>query len=174
MIERPRGADQESVKGLPATGEHSETSVKKISCPAKRFRTRREVGTGAPVFSRAKNRTRLASSAVTASTCLAIRSGGGGRKGRSGLRRTGGERRNPADNDGKARQMRPGQLIAENFRLFNLRTSRGRTGRPGRFCLLPSLTLAKANWKSKSIKVLGLNNVLANQILAIGIADIAP
>ena len=43
-----------------------------------------------------------------------------------------------------------------------------RTGRPWRLRLLPDLTLAKANWKSKSIKVLGLNNVLANQILARG------
>jgi hypothetical protein len=34
--------------------------------------------------------------------------------------------------------------------------------------LLPDLTLAKAIWKSKSIKVLGLNNVLANQILGSG------
>ncbi len=47
---------------------------------------------------------------------------------RSGLRRTGGERHNPADNNGKARQMRPGQLIAENFRLFRLRASRPGNG----------------------------------------------
>jgi hypothetical protein len=61
--------------------------------------------------------------------------------------------------------MRPGQLIAENFRLFHLRASVQGTDRPWRFCLLPDLTLAKANWKSKSIKVLGLNNVLVNQFI---------
>jgi hypothetical protein len=42
---------------------------------------------------------------------------------RSGLRRTGGERRNPADSNGKARQMRPGQLIAEILRRYQLRAS---------------------------------------------------
>ena len=60
---------------------------KKISCPAKRFPNAARGGMGAPAFSRAKNRTRRASSAVTsttfvvtASTCLAFRSGGGGHR----------------------------------------------------------------------------------------------
>jgi hypothetical protein len=64
--------------------------------------------------------------------------------------------------------MRPGQLIAKNSASFIYGPAVQRTGRPWRLRLLPDLTLAKANWKSKSIKVLGLNNVLANQILASG------
>jgi len=55
---------------------------------------------------------------VTVSTCLAFRSGGRLPLDRSELRRTGGERRNSADNNGKTRQVRPGQLIAENLRRF--------------------------------------------------------
>lgn len=46
---------------------------------------------------------------------------------RSGMRRTGGERHSTADN-GRARQMRPGQLIAKTFRLFPLRTARKANG----------------------------------------------
>jgi hypothetical protein len=34
--------------------------------------------------------------------------------------------------------------------------------------LLPDLTLAKAIWKSKSIKVSGLKNVLSNQVIGSG------
>ena len=99
--------------------------------------------------------------------CIPLR-GGRSPSIRSGLRRTGGERHNTADNNGKARQMRPGQLIARTSASFISGPAVQRTGRPWRLRLLPDLTLAKANWKSKSIKVLGLNNVLANQILARG------
>ena len=99
--------------------------------------------------------------------CIPLR-GGRSPSVRSGLRRTGGERPNTADNNGEARQMRPGQLIAKTSASFRSGPAVQRTGRPWRFPLLPDLTLAKANWKSKSIKVLGLNNVLANQILARG------
>ncbi len=62
-------------------------SGKKISCPAKRFPNPARSGMGAPAFFRANNRTRCASSAVTsttfvvtASTCLASRTGGGCRR----------------------------------------------------------------------------------------------
>ncbi len=67
----------------PRAGAPALPAWKKISCPAKRFPNPARGGTGAPAFSRAKNRTRRASNAVTsttfvvtASTCLAFRSGG--------------------------------------------------------------------------------------------------
>lgn len=123
---------------------------------------------GAPVFSRAKNRTRLASSAVTASTCLAFRSGGGGRKVVQGC-----VGREASDAPLPAMTARPDRcdrdsLLQKTSACFICGPAVRETDRPGRFCLLPGLTLAKANWKSKSIKVLDLKNVLANQILGSG------
>ena len=123
---------------------------------------------GAPVFSRAKNRTRLASSAVTASTCLAFRSGGGGRKVVQGC-----VGREASDAILPTMAARPDRcdrdsLLQKTSACFICQPAFQRTGRPGRFRLLPDLTLSKGIWKSKSIKVLSLNNVLANQILGSG------
>lgn len=61
-----------------------------------------------------------------------------------------------------------GSLLQKTSACFKSGPAVQGTDRLWRFCLLPDLTLAKANWKSKSIKVLSLNNVLANQILGSG------
>lgn len=148
------------------------SQVKKISCPAKRFPNPARGGMGAPAFSRAKNRTRLASSAVTsttlvvtASTCLAFRSGGGCRRIVQGC-----VGREASDATLTTMTARPDRcdrdsLLQKTSACFISGPAVQGTDRPWRFCLLPDPTLAKAICKSKSIKVSGLNNVLANQIL---------
>lgn len=148
---------------------------KKISCPAKRIPNPARGKTGAPEFSRANNWTRLASSAVTnttfvvtASTCLAFRSGGGcrrivqsctGREASGAILPTITARPDRYDRD---------SLLQKPSACFTSGPAVHGAGRPWRFCLLPNPTLAKAKRKSKSIKVLSLNNVLANQILGSG------
>jgi hypothetical protein len=148
------------------------SQVKKISCPAKRFPNPARGGMGAPAFSRAKNRTRLASSAVTsttfvvtASTCLAFRSGGGcrrivqvcaGREASDATLTTITARPDRCDRD---------SLLQKTSACFISGPAVQGTEWPWRFCLLPDPTLAKANCKSKSIKVSGLNNVLVNHML---------
>jgi len=120
------------------------SSVKKISCPVKRFPNPARSGIGAPAFSRAKNRTRLASSAVTASTCLAFRSGGGGRKVVQGC-----VGREASDATLRTMTARPDRcdrdsLLQKPSACFVSGPAVQITGRPWRFCLLPDLTLAKA------------------------------
>ena len=61
--------------------------------------------------------------------------------------------------------MRPGQLIAESFRLCGAVSNLKRRCAFGGL-LPPDLTLAKAKWNSKSIKVSGFRIVLYKQILA--------
>jgi hypothetical protein len=144
----------------------------KISCPAKRFPNPARGGMGAPAFSRAKNRTRHASSAVTsttfvvtASTCLAFRSGGGCRRIVQGcVGREAGDATLTTMTAGPDRCDRD-SLLQKTSACFISGPAVQGTEWPWRFCLLPDPTLAKANCKSKSIKVSGLNNVLANHML---------
>lgn len=91
----PRGLvhDEEVLKGCAESKKARAAGIerapclhrpKRISCPAKRFANPAQCGIVAPAFSRAKNRIRVASRAVTSttfvvtvSTCLASRRGGG-------------------------------------------------------------------------------------------------
>jgi hypothetical protein len=105
---------------------------------------------------------------VTASICLAFRSGGGCRRvGQVCIGREASDTTLPTITAWPDRCDRDSLLQKPSARLIFGPALQGRL-RPWRYSFLSDLTLAKANCKSKSIKVLDLNNVLANQVLGSG------